>query len=196
MFRLTGLLIFTGLVSATAGSGQIALTVRIWDYADVPRPVLTSAQTEASYLFGKAGVQIAWLGCNPKQHVGAGCEVPNANDLILRIQPRSALQGLAGADVLGRAIGIQFMDVYDAEVTHVALDHNVPRNQVFAMAMTHELGHLLLGPGAHTATGIMRPRWGAGDFGAALQRRLRFAPRQCQVIRAAVASRSSTRTAQ
>lgn len=193
MFRSTGLLIFTGL-SAAAVRGQIALTVRVWDYAEVSRPVLTSAQTETSYLFDKAGVQIAWLECNPKQRVGAGCEVPHANDIILRIQPRSALQGASGADILGRAIGDQFTDVYDAEVTHAALNQNVPRNQVYAMAMMHELGHLLLGPGAHTSTGIMRPRWDAGDFDAASQRRLRFTPSQCQVIRTAVASRRPIQT--
>ena len=186
MFRLAGLLIFTGVMN-----GQIALTVRVWDYANVPRPVLISAQTETAYLFEKAGVQIAWLECNPKRRVGAGCEVPHANDIILRIQPHSALQGASGADILGRAIGEQFTDVYDAEVTQAALTQNVPRNQVYAMAITHELGHLLLGPGAHTATGIMRPRWDAGDFDAASQRRLRFAPRQCQVIRAAAGLRST-----
>lgn len=135
-----------------------------WDYVELPGPVLASAQAESSYLFGVAGVRVEWLECNPHLRRGPGCEVPGPSDIILRILPRSDRQAQSGADILGRAIGERYADVYDAEVSRAVLDQNVSRRQAYAMAMTHELGHLLLGPGAHTPKGIMRPQWVPVDF--------------------------------
>lgn len=191
MFRLAGLLVFAGVMGATGVGGQTLLTVRALDSAAIPRAVLSSAQAESAYLLGLAGVQVEWLECIPEQSLGRGCEVPGPNDIILRILPHSTIQGAFGADILGRAIGVRYADLYDADITRTALDRNVPREQVYAMAMMHELGHLLLGPGAHTPAGLMRARWDAADFDAASKRRLRFTPRQCQVIRAAVALRGT-----
>ncbi len=185
MFRLAGLLILAGVMS-----GQTLLTVRVWDYAGIPAPVLASAEIEMSYLFGQAGLQVEWLACNPANRQGPGCDVPSASNIILRILRRSASTGAAGADVLGRAIGDRFADVYDAQVNDAALNQNSPRNQVYAMAIMHELGHLLLGPGSHTRTGLMRPKWGSAEFAAASKRQLRFTARQYQVIRASVESRT------
>ena len=195
MFRLAGLLVFSSVLSAAGVGGQNVLTVRVWDYAEIPRPVLISAQKEIAYLFDKAGVQVEWLECDPKQRRGPGCTVPSANDIILRIHQRSALPSSFGAETLGRAIGDSYTDVFDTEVSRAALKQRVPRHQVYAMTMAHELGHLLLGPNSHTGTGIMRARWAPADFQAASVRCLLFAPRQCQAIRAAVASRGTASTA-
>jgi hypothetical protein len=55
--------------------------------------------------------------------------------------------------------------------------------------IAHELGHLLLGRGAHSRGGIMEPNWRAKDLDKALQRRMIFPREQSEQIRAQVLAR-------
>ena len=41
----------------------LAITVRIYNYARVPTPILVSAEGEAEKIFRKAGVETDWLDC-------------------------------------------------------------------------------------------------------------------------------------
>jgi hypothetical protein len=54
---------------------------------------------------------------------------------------------------------------------------------VLAHVMAHEIGHLLL-PYGHSATGLMRANWDAGDLHRAVYRQLKFTPEQAALIRA------------
>jgi hypothetical protein len=55
--------------------------------------------------------------------------------------------------------------------------------------VAHEFGHLLLGPKAHSAEGIMRANWSRHDMENGAKGQLRFTDRQATLIRADVQSR-------
>jgi hypothetical protein len=56
--------------------------------------------------------------------------------------------------------------------------------------MVHELGHLLLGSGSHSPTGIMQPVWQSQILLQGLRRALHFTPEQARRIRAEASSRA------
>ncbi|MEO8131278.1 MAG: hypothetical protein ABI822_29545 [Bryobacteraceae bacterium] len=49
--------------------------------------------------------------------------------------------------------------------------------------MAHEIGHVLLGPGAHSPNGLMRENWYAKDLLRAEQGTQVFAPQQKRRLR-------------
>jgi hypothetical protein len=55
---------------------------------------------------------------------------------------------------------------------------------VLAYVMAHEMGHLLLPPGAHSPSGIMRPDWDGDDLRHIASGSLQFTPAQANAIRA------------
>ena len=192
MFRIArGLALFTVGMGSLAWS-QARLSVRVWNYAGVSSEVIRQAEHEVDKVFGSIGAQFDWIDCDPNGVRPATCAAtPGPADLVLRIEAKSAAPGTFGADVLGRAMGDAIADVYDSEVAAIARRQNLARYEVYAMAIAHEFGHLLLGPGAHTGTGLMRSRWTSDDFDAAAKRRLRFDTAQNQRIRSAVQARST-----
>lgn len=50
--------------------------------------------------------------------------------------------------------------------------------------MAHEIGHLLLGPNAHSTAGIMQMRWDPTQIRLAVMRRLFFTDEQSKIMRA------------
>ena len=189
MSRFANLLGFVVLCAGSLGA-QTSLTVRVHDFTAVPAEVLANAAAEITYIFSASSIHIEWLNCSSKARPDHCDENAGPNEIILRVLPQSGASAAFGADVLGRAIGDQYCDIYGSEVIRTAGEKNVQRYQIFAIVIAHELGHLLLGRGAHTPFGIMRPKWDAADFDAAAQRRLRFTPEQANLLRAGVQSRN------
>jgi hypothetical protein len=60
---------------------------------------------------------------------------------------------------------------------------------LLGLAIAHEFGHLLLGPHAYSAKGIMRANWGHNDILNGARGQLRFIAEQTLRIRANVESR-------
>jgi hypothetical protein len=54
--------------------------------------------------------------------------------------------------------------------------------------MVHEITHLLQGIGRHSATGVMKEVWTAGDFGGMRLRPLSFTPLDIDLIYSALAA--------
>ena len=63
--------------------------------------------------------------------------------------------------------------------------------EVLGAALAHELGHLLLGKGAHSAMGIMRCPWGSGELRSLRRGQLIFDRRQGESIARAIGTRTS-----
>jgi hypothetical protein len=179
--RLLYLLVFVGVCMPLAGAAM--LTVYVTHEGGPGSEVVAAAESEAAGLLGDAGVEITRLNCDLGKPSPACGAVPGANDVILRLVSRSGERSAFGAEVLGRSIGGMFVDVYCSVADRIAKARMIPAYFVYALAISHELGRLLLGR-EHAKTGLMQAFWGNADFDAAVNRRLRFSAEECGRIRA------------
>jgi len=72
---------------------------------------------------------------------------------------------------------------------HIA---QLPVPKLLALATLHEIGHLLLGSKAHWPRGIMSPFWEQGRIDEMMTRGPLFNTVQSKLLRARVATRSTT----
>jgi hypothetical protein len=104
-----------------------------------------------------------------------------------------------GEDVLGRSVpgegGVHgaYARVFYRHIQAKAEQERVNKAQLLGLAMAHEFGHLLLGPKAHSAEGIMRANWSRRDMELGAKGQLRFTDQQVRHIRADVQSRIEER---
>lgn len=188
-------------------SPGLALTIRVYNYARVSTGKLRRAQSEASRIIGAAGVETVWLDCTAprlgsplargsRQQECRG-EMAGAT-VILRVLSRSDYNSAAlHQEVFGYADGSALTSViYDSVAALADADGDTKEAPVIlGDAMAHEIGHLLLGSGAHSSIGIMRGRWDRVQLQRALMGRLLFTPDQSMRIRAAMEARVKPQSA-
>ena len=141
-------------IAAAAPAPVASITVVVCDQAGAAHDVADAAQL-VGHLYRKAGIGIRWVD---------GCDESVAGGLRLNIRlkptiddgpiPESAL-GYAAAET--RTASVRF-----DRINRTASLRRVPRRDVLAAVIAHELGHLLLGYGAHAATGIMQASFDMG----------------------------------
>ena len=175
---------------------ELRITVRLQDYAQVPRGMLAGAKQEATRVLKDAGIEVAWLNCQGPAGVftaDSGCTDPFApTDLLLRVLPRSMAERVPFTDsTFGFAL--QSTDDRRAFVAGV-FAHRVRELSealgdspatILGLVMAHEIGHLLLNTTAHSPTGIMRARLNRED----LLRPLGFTWEQQNLLRDDVSDR-------
>ena len=148
-----------------------AVTARIHDYVHLPNASLARASDVVSRLYGKIGVRIDWLGVVQQ---GGGRRRPAAEgdapyvpaQLTINIlTPKMAARARVEEGVLGYAavsheggMGRIAYVIYD-RVRDVASSGPVNEADLLGFVMAHEAGHLLLGPGSRSETGIMKCHW-------------------------------------
>src|SRR5262249_5869897 len=151
------------------------------------------AEAEARRIFGAAGVDSVWLDCSePHRQLQSGtnqdCAGPEVGaTLTLRILPASSPAKAAFRDtVFGFADWGVMASVFYGRIADLAhgLDwNNVEIPVILGEAITHELGHLLLGPSAHSPTGIMCADWDPSHLRSALRGHQLFTAEQSNQIR-------------
>ncbi len=174
-------------------------TVLVYDYGEVSDKTINQAETEATHIFRKAGVEAIWLNC-PHSAAETGkptvCQRPlGPLDFVLRVirasktaQPTLDHCALGFTPLEGRK-GAFVTVLYDC-ITELAVDRDTPPAQLLGHAVAHEIGHLFLGA-KHSPRGLMRPRWDEKDVQLAVQRNLLFSRQQAELIRARVLARMS-----
>ena len=94
------------------------ITLRVYDYARVPTPILVSAEGEAEKIFRKAGVDTEWLDCrlSAAEPRTPAFERPfTTSDLILRLLPPSMAQTIAVQNnEVGMALAVDETPATDA----------------------------------------------------------------------------------
>ena len=177
------------------------LAVRVYNYAHVSHTTLASAEAEAGRIFGAARVDSVWLDCSePRPHLQSGtsqdCAGPEAGATVtLRILPDSSPAKAAFRDtVFGFADGSVMATVFYGRITDLVhgLDwNNLAIPVILGEAISHELGHLLLGPSAHSPAGIMCANWDPSHLRSALRGHQYFTAERSNQIRNEVLRRSS-----
>jgi hypothetical protein len=157
-----------------------ALTVVVHNIAGVPDRTLARARTEIAQIFGSGCIKIAWAdvgesGFRVQVKVrrrpgdGPGAKTP------------SALGTTIARDTHG---GTAF--VFYERVLNFAHDHRWPVETILALAIAHELGHVLLPAPAHTASGLMKAEWDDDDIRRLATGARAFTAEQATLMNAAI----------
>ena len=169
---LKGLLVALFFMSASSAHAQSVavprIVVRSYNMIGVPLPMLIRAETTIGALLRQAGIDSSWRDCRttqgPSSQSGDQCtEVPTASEVIVRIV--RAPRAITDTEVLGyshvdayRRQGT-LATVFADRVRALAAALRTDEGTLLGRAITHELGHLLLGTLDHSETGLMRGTW-------------------------------------
>lgn len=162
---------------------QPAVMVVIHDSAAVPVEILASARRLATAVFETAGVVISWKGSEGNTrpcHTDGGSRF--CTQVLLR--PRNPQSEPGPRRIMGIALAADqrraVLSLYFDAVSDVARRYGSPRGEVLGLALAHEMGHVLLPPPSHSATGIMQPSWEGDDIRHALDVGARFTTAQAR----------------
>jgi len=193
----TLLLSLTGL-SAGPKEANLQVEVGVYIHASVPARILARAEHEAGRIFERAGVATIWLHCpltaQEALHNRACAQGVNprltlrllSNSMTEKLQPKSDIFGAAHL-----ANNQDFADVADIYADRTReLAKGFELDVILGRVMAHELGHLLLGKGAHSAAGIMHTPWRARDLESTREGTMSFLPAENKRIRAQILARS------
>ena len=172
--------VVAGEGSAAESFESLPLEVLVMDHVGVPADTLEQSRHETSRIFEKLGISLVWV----EDQMPKGPRY-----LIVKIVSKApgrknrnpGALGIAAASNTNRAtVAWLFYERIDQERKRVGVDLSLLLGHVIA----HEMGHLLLSHGAHTAAGLMKAGWDMPQAALASQRKLTFAPEQAVAIRA------------
>jgi len=144
------------------------IVVRSYNTVGVPSSVVERAESTAQALLQEAGVDSVWRNCRTNHGASAHSpdrcdDVVNASELIVRVVRAP------GAVADGQELGYSHVDPYRRQgtlatvfadrVRPLAAALRIDEGTLLGRAMTHEIGHLLLGSLEHSTTGLMRGDW-------------------------------------
>ena len=174
-------------LSQDAFAYDFKLIIVIYDHANVSTETLSGAEDTASTVFGNAGVQLVWregfaYAAERRSLLNPAPEDPVT--LVVKLQPESeaphyGVRSVCGGIALGPN-AIIFVRFFDATW--------------IGYVVAHELGHILLGPHAHSIVGIMRRTLLPEEWTKAAQRTLGFTSSQNQQIRTWIAEKKPSLT--
>jgi hypothetical protein len=177
--------------SVTIATPQpLAIIVYVFNAGQVPPATLRRAESNAARIMGKAEVKITWReeGTSEPKDLDAGLHgspwVPGNIDL--RLYTKKTIGNLRlGEGKLGCVLsfeGNSAVILYD----RVQVLANLQRGEtatILGVAISHEIGHLLLRSTRHSSEGIMRENWRPAELQAAAQSRLLFTGDQIEIMR-------------
>jgi hypothetical protein len=199
MARQTGVLIVAAVVvvvgvsrrAAGQETGGPAVTLRVYNYAAVPAGTLQEAREKILRIFQEAGVGIEWiepLANQSGRSTAAAVSSPPKFAVRMMIRPKMvAKDPTTPASVMGIALASDesggTVSLFYDQVCRVARRYQQPIADLLAIAIAHEVGHLLLPPPSHSATGIMRASWDGDDIRHAVVGQLSFTAREASLMR-------------
>jgi hypothetical protein len=167
---------------AAAGERVHRIAVHVVNDALVDPLDLAKAEHEAQLIYEAAGVRITWVaGMAESGHAAAAMDV---RVILLdgKMSEQKIRKDRVGDHVLGQAAhGTSRAAIFTSRVEAIALTIGSCFTRVLGRVMAHEIGHLVLPPNSHSATGIMRE---SVDFRANV--RQRFTIEQVALIQAAL----------
>ena len=175
---ITAMVLMAWLAGSAAHAGQpkCKVTVYLLDRANDGYVNYTQSETLASRMFDGIGISLDWAKGKP---VDESPEPQIFIDLVNRT-PTNLMPGSLAYTVPQEGSHITvFIDRIE--------QMRAPSN-VLAHVMVHEITHVLQGIGRHSATGVMKEEWTAGDFGGMRLRPLSFTPLDIDLIYSGLAA--------
>jgi hypothetical protein len=188
---LVGVLAFCACAAAERREDP-AMVVRIHDYARAEPAALERAQHLVAELYASIGVRIEWVETvRWRDRCGRSARDGGQDVTVIVLNRRMSerttpADGALGYAAIGeRAPGRIAYVIFD-RVDSAATDADWALGDLLSVVIAHEIGHLLLPPGSHSAEGLMRPGWNVADLRRTDRRTLTFTPHQAELIREAV----------
>jgi hypothetical protein len=168
----------------TAAAQDAGLTMRLRNDAQLPGDLLVEAKGIVAAIYAEAGIDATFVDSR-------------ADFTIILLSRHTAKNMHQIPDAVGFAPSSQvalgrIAYVIQPRVDRIAEGYRASRAIVLAVAIAHELGHLLMFD-AHSSSGIMRPDWNQADFRKAVHGKLLFTDAQAAEMRARL---TGTRTPQ
>lgn len=178
-----------------------SVTVRLVNTSRASSATLTRATREAAWVLRRAGIRLHWVHCPadvrglPDRHLCL--ESPDTFLLGVLARPPESLSPNGLGFALVRAGFRNHAAVHFPRIESLARScpGSASLYQVLAFALTHELGHLLLGTTSHSPTGIMRPACDPALLHAFARRQLTFSPEDAAALRLRLTSSPLTHRA-
>jgi len=182
----------------------LKITLLVYNYAQLPSGTMLQFENGVDQIFSRAGVEMAWIDCSPSRSNlsrPSECQqILSPAEFALRILPwNMAVRLRTRPDSLGVAwpcpVGEKcagLADVFSDRVADQELVFMLPPSELpvlLSVVATHEIGHLLLGAGHHSLTGLMRSPL---DMRSVLQEQSFFTPEQAQRIQEEVQRRMNS----
>ena len=190
---VSGFLLFCVVGVAHALDHRFAqVNVNVYNDANLPHETLVRAEDRAGIVLRAAGVHVEWV--NPGREGGVpgssrppqdyGCCDPGNFSIRIVAHSLTLADWTFGVSFLGADGYGRYSDIFYATADQLSRSAHVSLPNVLGHVIAHELGHLLLGTNAHSATGIMRPRWSTPELQSLAMGRLLFTPQQSQRMQA------------
>ena len=167
--------------------------MQVYNSASVAPDILAEAEIEVTRIFRTTGITVLWLNCPLSESDAIAnpvCIAPcPLNRLAIRIN--SEMPADLSENSLGLALtetGI-YATIYYPRVEEYVKRGVANRSQIMGHAISHEMGHLLLGPSAHARFGIMRATWTHEDLHSMAMGALLFSSRESRIMRGAIIQR-------
>jgi hypothetical protein len=182
------------------------ITVLVYNYAGISRDAVAEAERHASRLLEHAGIATDWLDCPLSWNQAAErpeCLVtPGPARLVLRIAAGSMAQRMQ-PDHESFGFALQPEDGGFGNVANVFSDRagelvnrqGIVFGVMLGHLMAHELGHLLLGTGAHSSVGIMHVPWHNKELDMLSRGSMVFTPLQAERMRINIHARVAAQRA-
>lgn len=181
--RQMGVLVVLGSISSSPIFSQTNVDfsglkiVMCNESAASPR-ILKLAESTATEILGHAVFPVTWWNVpseaahQPGSVCESGTEPDEVRVRILWHRPK----GEFSDNIFGVATFPNTVTLYYELVNRVARSDNADHEKPILLGalIAHEVGHLLLGPGSHSATGIMQPHWDQQQIRQAMMGRLAF----------------------
>jgi hypothetical protein len=170
---------------------MVEFVTYIYNSSPASEEMVARAEGVATDIFTPAGFRVRWVSCGSAT-MGPGCNGPwEPTSLRVRIirkryddYPGEAL-GYAAAGSKDLVIFYETVQILARSAITLADSH-----EILGITLAHEIGHLLLGPGHHSATGLMRADWSRADLEDAAKGRLQFSKEQARRMRAEIRRRA------
>ena len=171
-------------VYAVTAAAETSVTVRVYDGGATDAATRIAAIETATAIVADAGISVRWLDCTPGPAGQRRCEpTRGTRDLILRIMPaepsgslttehalESRVDGnrlILGFAVIEPATGAGALaTIFMNRIVALGQRARVASGPLLGRAIAHEVGHLLLGHGRHSASGLMRAVWTDAELAA------------------------------
>jgi hypothetical protein len=194
--RLTILIPFAIAFVSAAEPKSDVLEVIVVDYAGRAPGMLMEARQQAARLLAGAGIRTSWKACESAAERSGGSECIRVSPLtlVVRILParQAKIWKISGSTCGVALIGDGTVRARLALIEVDCVERMAHRHSgvVLGHAMAHEVAHLLLGHGRHTASGLMTSRWNTGELAMALRGDLTFSEEDSVQLQQAVQRRA------
>lgn len=144
-------------------------------------PVLNRGRNFAIQILKQAGIQLEW------KSEERSC-VSDGSSIVLTISPLTSKDRHPGALAFAVPFGRRNIVVFYDRVLDSVGTNAVPC--LLGYVLAHEIAHILQGLAMHSADGIMKAHWRAGDYAEMQRGRFRFAEEDVLLIQTGFDSRS------